>query len=75
MTLSLDEARRVVDHGEPWITWGFGCHPRKRESQEAFDPDGFAELVECAAFVGEIGLDAGSRVPLELQLRTFRQGW
>ena len=30
-------------------------------------------MVELAAVVGEIGLDTGSRVPLDLQLRTFRQ--
>lgn len=29
MTLSLDEAARVVRRREPHIAWGVGCHPRK----------------------------------------------
>jgi hypothetical protein len=29
MTLSLDEAARVVRRREPYIAWRVGCHPRK----------------------------------------------
>lgn len=73
MTLSLDEAAQAVDRHEPHITWGVGCHPRNLKAQEAFDAKRFRQLIERTAIVGEIGLDAGSRTPLELQLRTFRQ--
>ncbi|MDQ7794385.1 MAG: TatD family hydrolase [bacterium] len=73
MTVSLDEANLGVARREPWVAWGVGCHPRNLRAQQAFDPDRFGELVERAAFAGEIGLDKGSRVPLELQLRTFRR--
>jgi len=73
MTLSLDEAALVIDRYEPQITWGVGCHPRKLKPQEAFDAERFGELAERTAIIGEIGLDTGSRVPLELQLQTFRQ--
>jgi TatD DNase family protein len=73
MTLSLDEAALVVDRYEPHIAWGVGCHPRFLKAQEAFDAERFGQLAERAAIVGEIGLDIGSRVPLELQLQTFRQ--
>ena len=73
MTLSLDEAALVIDRYEPQITWGVGCHPRKLKPQESFDVERFGELAERTAIVGEIGLDTGSRVPLELQLQTFRQ--
>ena len=73
MTLSLDEAALVIDRHEPHITWGVGCHPRQLKPQTAFDGERFGELAERAAIVGEIGLDTGSRVPLELQLWTFRQ--
>jgi TatD DNase family protein len=73
MTLSLDEAAHVVDRHEPIITWGVGCYPRKPKSQESFDAELFSELTKRTAIVGEIGLDTGSRVPLETQLRTFRQ--
>jgi TatD DNase family protein len=73
MTLSLDEAARVLVRCEAGVVWGVGCHPRKIKAQHAFDQKKFAELVERTALVGEIGLDAGSRVPLDLQLRNFRQ--
>jgi len=73
MTLSLDEAALVVARREPYIAWGVGCHPRRREAQESFNANLFRELAERTAIVGEIGLDAKSRVPLKIQLRTFRQ--
>jgi TatD DNase family protein len=72
MTLSLDEADKVVYREEPLIAWGVGCHPRKLAAQQAFDPDHFARLAEHSAIIGEIGLDVAYQVPLELQLKTFR---
>lgn len=72
-TLSLDEAELGIERQEPLITWGVGCHPRFPKAQEAFDEGRFTELVEKSAFVGEVGLDTGSRVPMERQLRVFRQ--
>lgn len=73
MTLSLDEASLVAFRKEPRIAWGVGCHPRFPRSQESFREERFREMVKRTAIVGEIGLDTGSRVPLEVQLRTFRQ--
>lgn len=73
MTLSLDEASRVVERREPLIAWGVGCHPRMLRHQQAFEAAWFCELVQKTPIVGEIGLDSGSRVLMELQLRTFRQ--
>jgi TatD DNase family protein len=73
MTLSLDEAARVVDRREPYVTWGVGCHPRSLKAQESFDVERFRALAERTAIIGEVGLDSGSRVPLDLQLQTFRQ--
>jgi TatD DNase family protein len=73
MTLSLDEAALGVSRKEANITWGAGCHPRFPKSQETFDVKRFADLLGKTAIVGEVGLDAGSRVPLELQLENFRQ--
>lgn len=73
MTLSLDEAALAVYRRDPQIAWGVGCHPRKRKAQESFNSEQFGALAERTAIVGEIGLDAGSRVPLDLQLRNFRQ--
>jgi len=72
MSLSLEEADKVVRRGEQLVAWGVGCHPRKLAAQQAFDPDHFAELAAQTAVIGEIGLDVAYQVPLELQLRTFR---
>jgi TatD DNase family protein len=73
MSLSLDEAVPGVGHKDLNIAWGAGCHPRFPKSQEAFDVKRFTSLLENTAIAGEVGLDTGSRVPLELQLRNFRQ--
>jgi TatD DNase family protein len=56
---------------DPWVAWGVGCHPRYPAHQQAFDPDRFRALLEQTAIAGEIGLDSGSRVPMDTQLRTF----
>ena len=72
MTLSLDEAEKMMGRTEKLVTWGVGCHPRKLAAQRAFDADRFAELADRSAIIGEIGLDAQYQVSLELQLRTFR---
>jgi TatD DNase family protein len=74
MTLSLAEAagRANADRETP-IAWGVGCHPRKAEAQAKFDPDRFGALAERLPIIGEVGLDTRwSRVPLDVQLRTFR---
>jgi TatD DNase family protein len=74
MTNSLDEAALVVGRHEPNVVWGVGCHPRMLKAQELFDADLFRRLAERTAVVGEVGLDGRSRrVPLEMQLQTFRQ--
>ncbi len=73
MTLSLDEAASVIGRREPQVVWGVGCYPRSPQAQTSFDAERFRRLAEDTAVVGEIGLDTGSRVPLEGQLRTFRQ--
>jgi TatD DNase family protein len=73
MTLSLDEAALVIGRREGCIAWGVGCHPRKLQAQGSFDGDLFQELAGQTAIVGEIGLDTGSHVPMNVQLGTFRQ--
>jgi TatD DNase family protein len=73
MTLSLEKAGSVIDRQDPQTAWGVGCHPRKPKSQEAFNIYQFRELAVKTAIIGEIGLDTGSRVPIEKQLDTFRQ--
>ena len=73
MSLSLDEAECATNRNDPYIAWGVGCHPRFPHAQEDFDVKRFRSLAEGMAFVGEVGLDTGAPVPMEIQLRTFRQ--
>lgn len=73
MSFSLGEAEKNQQRKEPLIAWGVGCHPRKLPAQQAFDPERFATLAEQSAIIGEVGLDAAYKVPLELQLSTFRR--
>jgi TatD DNase family protein len=72
-TISLDEGERVLPRRDRFIAWGVGCHPRFLHSQEGFQATRFRALAEQSPLVGEVGLDTGSRVPLEMQLNTFRQ--
>jgi len=72
MTLSLDEAAKVVGREDPFIAWGVGCHPRKVAAQQIFDPDRFFELALRSPVIGEVGLDVAYHVPLERQLFTLR---
>ena len=72
MSLSLDEAESNLSRTDALVAWGVGCHPRKAIAQQAFDPARLVELVGGSPIIGEIGLDGGSRVPMELQLRTLR---
>jgi len=72
MTLSLEEADKVIGRKESLIAWGVGCHPRKLTAQNAFNPDRFADLARRAPIIGEVGLDVAYQVPLERQLSTLR---
>jgi TatD DNase family protein len=72
MTFSLTGATQALQRSDPWVAWGAGCHPRVAQAQETFDADRFAELAARTAIIGEVGLDAGSRVELKLQVRNFR---
>lgn len=71
--LCLDEAAQGPARSEPNITWGVGCHPRRVQAQESFDPDRFVDVAQRSAMIGEIGLDSGSRAPMDLQLSNFEQ--
>src|SRR5574341_176167 len=73
MTLFPDEWEIVVKRKEPQIVWGVGCHPHFAKAQGSFNAEKFCRLAEQTGLVGEIGLDTGSRAPLETQMRTFRQ--
>lgn len=72
MTLSADEASVGLRRHDTRVVWGVGCHPRRARAVRGFDRERFDALALRTPLVGEIGLDASSRVPREEQLAAFR---
>lgn len=72
-TRSLAEASTALRRSDAQVVWGVGAHPGVASAHQNFDPDKFRSLVERTAFVGELGLDGDTRVPLDLQLQTLRE--
>jgi TatD DNase family protein len=70
-TRSLDEAERALKRSDPWTIWGVGCHPGLVGVQKAFDETRFANLITRTPYVGEVGLDGKSRVPMDTQRTTL----
>jgi TatD DNase family protein len=66
-TRSLDEAASALTRSDSVTVWGVGCHPGLVIAQDGFDGNRFRELLAQAAFVSEVGLDGGSKVPIERQ--------
>jgi TatD DNase family protein len=71
MTRSLDEFERL-SRNDRRAVWAIGVHPGLVRSQRAFTADRFRRLMVKTPVVGETGLDGASRVPMSLQLETFR---
>jgi TatD DNase family protein len=57
----------------PYALWGVGRHPAVPTSVDAFDRLRFASLLRQSAFVGEVGLDRRSRVPMDRQAEVLGQ--
>ena len=73
VTRELGEAERALKRGDELTVWGVGCHPKLADrAHRQFDRGRFERLVEATCFVGEVGLDGKSRVPLQVQLTTLR---
>jgi TatD DNase family protein len=71
-TLSPEEWDVVSSRRDPFVAWGIGCHPRLPRAQAVFDSRRFRAFAEKAAVISEIGLNVGSRVPIDAQLGIFR---
>lgn len=71
VTRSLDEAKQALKRSDRTTIWGVGCHPRLVRAQKAFDPKRFQALAAKTPYVGEIGLDGASRVPMNMQRQTL----
>jgi TatD DNase family protein len=70
-TRSLAEAAQAQGRRDLRTVWGVGCHPGLAGAHKRFDRGEFARLLDQTALVSEVGLDGGSRVPLDVQKRTF----
>lgn len=71
VTRSLDEYEDVRRRSDAVTVWGLGCHPGVAAAQERYDEDRFRSLLEHAAFIGEVGLDGSSPIPIERQSEVF----
>ena len=71
VTRSLDEAEQALKRSDGTTIWGVGCHPGLLGVQRAFDSERFQALAEATPYVGELGLDGASRVPMEMQRHTL----
>lgn len=71
VTRSLDEASSAVQRSDDWAIWGVGCHPCLKKAQNGFDAVRFQQLIQRTSFVGELGLDGKSRVPIAQQSETL----
>jgi len=72
MTRTLDEFDSVRLRQDRRTVWGVGVHPGLVKAHKQFDAQRFSEALDHSPVVGEIGLDSSSRVPMSIQLRTFR---
>ena len=73
VTRSLDEADIATRRRDATAVWGVGCHPGLQRAQQSFNAGRFQELVARTPFVGELGLDGKSRVPMGRQVETMEK--
>ena len=72
MTRSVPEFETTIYRRDARTIWGVGLHPGLVAVQRAFDSDAFARMLKLTPIVGEVGLDATSRVPMATQVENFR---
>ena len=65
------EFARTQNRTDQITIWGLGCHPDVAEAHSEFDVDSFRQALATTSFVGEVGLDGRSRIPMELQKATL----
>ncbi|MBF4514158.1 TatD family hydrolase [Plantibacter sp. VKM Ac-2885] len=70
-TRSLADFELVRGRQDLVSIWGLGCHPSLVGVQRSFDEVLFEQALAQTPFVAEVGLDGGSRVPLEKQMETL----
>jgi TatD DNase family protein len=71
VTRSIEEWRLAAMRADELTLWGIGCHPGLPEAIGAFRKGDFDEALRSASFVGEVGLDRRSRVPMDRQIEVL----
>lgn len=72
-TRTLDESATALTRSDAVTVWGAGCHPGMPGALNQFDVESFQHQLAQAAFVSEVGLDGGSKVPMERQVEVFTE--
>jgi len=70
-TRSVDEFEQTRGRADPVTIWGLGCHPGVAAAQNTYDERRFKGLLAETPFISEVGLDGGSRVPIDRQIEVL----
>ena len=71
VTRSLNEFETVQRRSDASVAWGVGCHPGLVSAIKGFSAARLRAALEFTAVIGEVGLDASSRAPLDRQISVF----
>jgi TatD DNase family protein len=71
VTREPSEWTAALKRRDPSAVWGLGAHPGVPAALREFDADRFAETLEQALFVGEVGLDGRARTDRAAQAEVF----
>jgi TatD DNase family protein len=71
VTRSPEDWPVVVGRSDPNVAWGLGCHPGNDRALRLFRSNLLEAAAERASFIGEIGLDARSPAPPDLQRKVL----
>lgn len=72
MTRSLTEYETVRKRQDSGTVWAVGSHPALSSAHRTFSAERFADMLQGAAVVGELGLDRRCRVEMSEQVGTLQ---
>lgn len=73
VTRSLAERQLAAARADELTLWGVGFHPALPDALRAFDVRAFADALETASFVAEVGVDRRSKASLDEQVAVFAE--
>lgn len=72
MTRTLVDFDKVRSRHDPAVVWGAGCHPGLAREVKSFSTPRMQDAIATTPVIGEVGLDASVRTPMEAQLAVLR---